>query len=296
MTFLPHSKILGTLALSAVCLFPTSANAATTVDNAVAWWTLETDTTGTNSIDLSAVASTTSGLTPIIPATFANATGVTAGNAGAKAIDFDGSTVLKSNSPSLRIGGAQTFWLRVNFSSVTGSFALMDRSRSTSGQRGISLQMSNGKLQAYASEDAQTYQAQLTGSNSYTLSIDTWYDIALRFIPSVSLRVDLYDPTTGLLIDYQEITTNIPASIVTTNSIGSGYFQIGGLNNGSAGSSLVLPDGTLIEAAGVWDSALSDAQLAELSASSIPEPASTAWWMGGLAILLTMASRRRRVA
>lgn len=293
---LPHILHLPCVfAVAALGIFaqaPQTARAVTLESSAVAWWTLETDTSGTNGKNLVPVSTTTSGLTPVVSASFASASGIAASNAGSSAMQFDGSTVLKTSDPSFRIGGAQTFWMRVNFSSVTGTFALMDRSRAVNSQRGISLQMFNGRLQAYASSDGQTYEAQLGSSTSYLLSAGTWYDISLRYEPSVSLTVDLYDPGTGMLLDSITTTTNIPASISTSNSIGSGYFQLGGINNGSAGSAWVFPSGTLVEAAGVWNTALSNADLASLSA--IPEPSRAASLAGAMMLMGAMVRRRAR--
>jgi hypothetical protein len=206
-----------------------------------------------------------------------------------------GSTVLKTNNANLRIGGAQTFWLRVSLGNVSGQIALMTRSRANNGQRGISLQLDNGRLLALLSEDGSAYKVQLTNSQSTLLSANTWYDISLRFDPSKSLRIDLYDPATGSLLETLETTSNIPASIVTTNSIGNGYFQVGGINNGSGGSSWLVPDGTLIEAAGVWNRVLTDGEIASLSA--IPEPASASLAIGScvLAGSLALALRRRHI-
>jgi hypothetical protein len=293
---IPHSKKISVCVVLLGLLSP-GAKAVTPIDSALAWWSFEDTTSGTNGPDLTPIGSTTQALTPSVPVAYVSVSGVSAANTGGKAVKFDGDTVLKTNDPSLRLGGAQTFWLRVNFSSVAGSIALMDRSRSTNGQRGIALQMSNGRLQAYASEDAQTYQAQLSSGSSYLLHASTWYDIAMVFIPSTSLSIYLYDPTTGSLLDTLQTTTNIPASIVTTNSPGSGYFQVGALNNGSSGSSLVVASGTLIEAAGVWNTALSDADLMSLSAiSSVPEPANVAWLAGAIVLMGCMLRRRRMVS
>ncbi len=84
-----------------------------------------------------------------------------------------------------------------------------------------------------------------------------------------------------------ETTANVPASISASNGIGSGYFQVGSINNGGAGSSYLVPNGTLIESAAVWNSYLSDDQIRTLSA--VPEPRSVSMLMMGgasLAMLL----------
>lgn len=244
---------------------------ATVIQDAVAWWAFESDTTGTNGLNLTGVSASTTGLTPAVALPFESVSGIAAANVGTQAVKFDGTDVLKSNSATLRLGGAQTFWLRVNFGSISsGNMALMSRSRPINGSRGIALQLNNGRLAGYASSDGTTYEAQLFNSGSYLLQAGTWYDIALRYDPSNLLRIDLYDPLTGSLLDSQELTTNIPASISTSNSIGSGYFQVGGINNGSSGSSYVVPDGTLIESAGVWNRYLTNSELMGLS--SVPEP------------------------
>lgn len=272
---------LSALSLVLLGLAVTSSplHGATVIQDAVEWWAFEGDTTGAKGISLAPVAAATAGLTPTVTTTFTTATGISAADVGTTAIRLDGTTALKSNSTSLRIGTAQTFWLRVNLSSVTGTFALMDRSRSTNGQRGISLQMTDGHLGAYASSDGQTYEAQFYSSTSYALQANTWYDVALRYNPSTELRIDLYDPTTGLLLQSRSLTTNVPAQISTTSSIGSGYFQVGSLNAGSSGSSLVLPDGSMIESAGVWNRYLSDTEIAGLSA--VPEPTSLSMLLFG---------------
>lgn len=258
------------LALLALTSPVSTVYGATVIQDAVAWWAFESDTSGSNNVNLTPVALTTAGLTPTVATTFTSASGISAANVGSSAIRLDGATALKSNNTALRIGTAQTFWLRVNFSSVTGTFALMDRTRAVNSQRGISLQMTDGHLGAYASSDGTTYEAQLYSTSSYTLAANTWYDIALRYDPSNELRIDLYDPTTGLLLQSRTTTTNVPAQISTANGIGSGYFQVGSLNNGSSGSAYGLPDGSLIESAGVWNRYLNDTELAGLSA--IPEP------------------------
>lgn len=293
---LPHilhlPSIIAASAIGVCALAPQTTHAGILENTAVAWWTLETDTTGTNAKNFVPVSSTTTALTPAVSVSFPAASGIAASNVGSGAMLFDGSTVLKTNDPALRIGGAQTFWMRVNFASVSGTFGLMNRSRSVNGLRGISLQMFNGRLQAYASSDGQTYEAQLTSSTSYTLSAGTWYDISLRYEPSVSLTVDLYDPGTGTLLESISSTTNIPASLNTSNSIGSGYFQLGGINNGSSGSAWVVPSGTLVEAAGVWGTALTNTEIASLSA--IPEPSHAAGLTGAVILMGALSRRRSR--
>ncbi|PAW78604.1 MAG: hypothetical protein B9S32_06695 [Verrucomicrobia bacterium Tous-C9LFEB] len=279
---------LSALSLILMGLAVTSSplHGATVIQDAVEWWAFEGNNTGAKGINLSPVASTTAGLTPTVTPTFTTATGISAADAGTSAIRLDGTTALKSNSTSLRIGTAQTFWLRVNFSSVSGTMALMDRSRAVNGQRGISLQMTDGHLAGYASSDGTTYEAQLYSTSSYTLLANTWYDVALRYDPSNELRIDLYDPTTGLLLQSRVLTTNVPAQISTASGIGSGYFQIGSLNNGSSGSAFVMPDGSMIEAAGVWNRYLSDAELASLSAAPEPATLSMLLFSGTLGTLL----------
>lgn len=269
------------------------AGAQTLISSAVAWWSFEGDTAGTNSRNLTAVSGSTATMEPSVDADFVMVSGLSALNAGSQAVRFDGASVLKSNDPALRLGGGQTFWLRVNFAEIpTGTVALMNRSRAVNGQRGISLQMINGRLTAYVSSDGQTYEAQLSSAQSFLLGADTWYDIALRYDPSNSVRIDLIDPGTGTLLDTLETTSNVPASISTTNSIGNGYFQVGGLNNGSAGSSWLVPDGTLIEAAGIWNHVLTTQELQSLS--SIPEPASMALLAGGAVLVGSLWRRQAR--
>ncbi|EIP99126.1 hypothetical protein OpiT1DRAFT_03630 [Opitutaceae bacterium TAV1] len=283
-------------ARAVICLaFAVSAQAlsAQTVlaQSAVAWWSFDGTTDGTNSRDLTAVSASTSGLTPTVDVDYVTVSGLPNLVIGSQAVKFNGSTVLKTNDPAFRIGGAQTFWLRVSLGDVSGSITLMSRSRALNGSRGISLQLSNGRLIAYVSSDGQTYEAVLSDAQSTVLSANTWYDISLRFDPSKSLRIDLYDPTTGSLLDTLETTSNIPASISTTNSIGAGYFQIGGINNGSSGSAWAMPAGTLIEAAGVWNRVLTNEEIMSLSA--IPEPA-TASLLVGLCVLAGGLALRRR--
>lgn len=271
-----------------------SLQGAALLDDAVAYWGFEGTLSGTNVNDLTAVAGTTAGLTPTVVPTFNPVSGIKAVNAGTQAVAFNGTDVLKTNDTDLRIGGAQTFWLRVNLASIPSSTAaLMTRSRAVNSQRGISLQMTNGRLQGYLSSDGTTYNTQLTSSTSYVLQAGSWYDISMRFDPSNVLRIDLYDPMTGTLLDSMETTLNVPASISTSNSIGAGYFQVGSINNGSSGSSYILPNGTLIESAAVWDSYLSDAQIRSLSA--VPEPRSISMlMMGGASLAMILRLSRSR--
>lgn len=271
-----------------------SLQGATLLDDAVAYWGFEGTLSGTHVNDLTAVAGTTAALTPTVVPTFNPVSGISAVNAGTQAVAFNGTDVLKTNDADLRIGGAQTLWLRVNLASIPSStVALMTRSRPVNSQRGISLQMTNGRLQGYLSSDGTTYNTQLTSSTSYVLQADSWYDISLRFDPSNVLRIDLYDPMTGTLLDSMETTLNVPASISTSNSIGSGYFQIGSINNGSSGSAYIVPSGTLIESAAVWDSYLSDDQIRSLSA--VPEPRSISMlMMGGASLAMILRLSRSR--
>ncbi|AHF91019.1 hypothetical protein OPIT5_13165 [Opitutaceae bacterium TAV5] len=283
-------------ARAVICLaFAVSAQALVAqtvlVQSAVAWWSFDGATTGTNGRNLTAVSTSTSGLTPVVDVDYVTVSGLPGLATGSQAVKFNGSTVLKTNDPALRIGGAQTFWLRVSLGDVSGTITLMSRSRANNGQRGISLQLANGRLVAYVSSDGQAYEAQLSDSQSTALSANTWYDISLRFDPSKSLRIDLYDPTTGSLLDTLETTSGIPASISTTNSIGAGYFQIGGINNGSSGSAWAVPAGTLIEAAGVWNRVLTNEEIMSLSA--IPEPAAASL-VAGLCVLAGCLALRRR--
>ncbi|PTX95204.1 hypothetical protein DB345_13025 [Spartobacteria bacterium LR76] len=271
-----------------------SLQGATLLDDAVAYWGFEGNLDGTHSINLADVSGTTTGMSPTIVPAFNPVSGIKAVNAGTQAVAFDGTNVLKSNSPSLRIGGAQTLWLRVNLGSIpAGTVAFMTRSRPVNSQRGISLQMTNGRLQGYLSADGTTYDTQLTSATSYALQASSWYDISMRFDPSNVLRIDLYDPMTGTLLDSMETTTNVPASISTSNSIGSGYFQVGSINNGGAGSSYLVPNGTLIESAAVWNSYLSDDQIRTLSA--VPEPRSISMlMMGGASLAMILRLSRAR--
>jgi len=271
-----------------------SLQGAALLDDAVAYWGFEGTLSGTNVNDLTAVAGTTAGLTPTVVPTFNPVSGIKAVNAGTQAVAFSGTDVLKTNDTDLRIGGAQTFWLRVNLASIPSSTAaLMTRSRAVNSQRGISLQMTNGRLQGFLSSDGTTYNTQLTSSTSYMLQAGSWYDISMRFDPSNVLRIDLYDPMTGTLLDSMETTLNVPASISTSNSIGAGYFQVGSINNGSSGSSYIVPSGTLIESAAVWNSYLSDAQIRSLSA--VPEPRSISMlMMGGASLAMVLRWSRSR--
>lgn len=266
------------------------------LDEALAYWGFEGNINGTNSNNLTAVAGTTVALTPSLTPAFSPVSGIPALNAGTQAFSFDGTNVLKTNDPDLRLGGAQTLWLRINLGSVpAGSTAFMTRSRAVNGQRGISLQMTNGRLQGYLSADGSTYDAQLTNANSFVLQASTWYDISLRYDPSNVLRIDLYDTMTGTLLDSMETTTNIPASIGTSNSIGNGYFQLGSLNNGSGGSAFIVPNGTLIESAAVWNSYLSDVQIQSLSV--IPEAKSVGMMIfGGVSLAVFRMMRGSNVA
>lgn len=271
-----------------------SLQGATLLDDAVAYWGFEGNLDGTHANNLVEVAGTTAGMTPTIVPTFNPVSGIKAVNAGTQAVGFDGTNALKTNAASLRIGGAQTLWLRVNLGSIpTGTVAFMTRSRAVNSQRGISLQMTNGRLQGFLSADGTTYNTQLTNSSSYALQASAWYDISMRFDPSNVLRIDLYDPMTGTLLDSMETTANVPASISTSNSIGSGYFQVGSINNGSGGSSYIVPNGTLIESAAVWNSYLSDDQIRSLSA--VPEPRSISMlMMGGASLAMFLRLSRSR--
>lgn len=277
------------LVLALICFSSVSARAASIEDDALVWWGFEGALTGTNGIDLTGVATTTAGLSPTVTFNYQNVTDLNALNAGSQAVRFDGTNVLKTNNASLRLGGAQTFWMRINLSTISsGTVALMTRSRALNGSRGIALQLNGGRLVGYVSSDGQTYEAQLSSSTSYLLQADVWYDISMRYDPSNVLRIDLYDPMTGGLLDTLETTTDIPASISTTNSIGSGYFQVGSINNGSSGSAWSVPDGTQIDAAGVWNSYLPDSDISQLSA--IPEAQSYAIILG-LSLLALVAGR-----
>lgn len=285
-------RLLGLLFIS-LCASVGPLSAVTLFDSAVAYWDFEGDTDGINSINLVEVASNTQALTPALSSSFSTASGLNAANSGTQAVAFSGTDVLKSNSASLRIGGAQTFWLRVNLGSIPtgGTVAFMTRSRATNSQRGIALQMTDGHLSAYLSSDGTTYDAQINpSSSSYALQANTWYDISLRFDPSNTLRIDLYDPNTGLLLETLSDTTSIPASMSTSNSIGSGYFQLGSINNGSSGSAYVVPDGTLIESAAVWSSYLSDSQIQGLSA--VPETGAITLFLLGSALAVSIRRRR----
>jgi hypothetical protein len=266
------------------------------LDEALAYWGFEGNINGTNSNNLTAVAGTTQALTPALTPSFTSISGLPSLNAGTQAVSFDGTNVLKTNDPDLRLGGAQTFWLRINLGSVpsAASVAFMTRSRANNGQRGISLQMTNGRLQGYLSADGTVYDAQLTNANSFVLQAATWYDISLRYDPSNVLRIDLYDSVTGSLLDSMETTTNIPASISTGNGIGSGYYQLGSLNNGSSGSAFIVPNGTLIESAAVWNSYLSDVQIQSLSA--VPEPKAVSMMVFGGATLVMVLRMMRSPA
>mgnify|MGYP001415752341 CR=1 FL=1 len=281
------------LLLALICFSSISARAASVEGDALVWWGFEGALTGTNDIDLTGVSTSTAGLSPTVAFNYENITGLNAANAGSQAVVYDGTNALKTNDPSLRLGGAQTFWMRVNLSSIpSGSVALMTRSRALNGSRGIALQISNGRLVGYVSSDGQTYEAQLYSGTSYLLQEDVWYDISMRFDPSNVLRIDLYDPMTGGLLDTLETTSNIPASISTSNSIGSGYFQVGSINNGSSGSTWSVPDGTQVDGAGVWDSYLSDSDVAQLS--EIPEAKSGAIILGLLVLAMVTGRRVRR--
>ena len=268
--------------LSTICVILTLAlvsSASVCAQTPLAWWGFEGNTTGTNGYDLTPVGTSASAFDPPASMSYETASGINAENSGSQTIGFDGSSVLKTNDPALRLGGSQTFWLRVNLETMPANIALMTRSRALNGSRGISLQLVNGKAAAYVSSDGDSYEVALT-DNSYTLQTGTWYDISLVYDASNSVALSIYSPETGNLISTAETTSDVPASISTTNNIGSGYFQVGAINNGSAGSTWAVPDGTQIESAGVWDSALSGTDIARLS--SIPEPASFGLLIGVL--------------
>ncbi len=246
------------------------APAQAVVRQALAWWDFEGDMADTiaPSRPLSPVASHAAAFEPEVAVAY-EAAGHPA-FAGKRAVVLEGREVLKSNNPAFRIGGSQTFWLRINFGSVPGNalVGLMGRTRANNNHRGIALQMSNGRLQGVLSGDGAVYDVVLQRPDSLLLEPGKWYDISLRFDSGRSLRIDVRDPAGGALLDSMVQTANIPPSVPTGNNIGSGYFQISGVNSGSGGSRWLLPRGTMIEAAGVWSFALSDDQIGELSGAS----------------------------
>lgn len=234
-------------------------------DEAIGWWSFEGNTTGSGHRDLTAVALSTAKLAPTVTAAFEKVAGLKAANAGQQAVKLDGTVALKTSDPAFRLPGAQTLWLRVKLNSIPkGDVVLMSRSRPLDGSRGLSLQMADGRLVGLASTDGSTYDGTLRDPASPALVSGEWYDVALRYEPGSRLRIDVYDPATGKQIQTQEITSAVPAALAKANNIGSGYLQIGSINNGSAGSAWSIPDG-LIEAAGVWNRALTDEELASLS-------------------------------
>lgn len=277
MKFVSSATITALLTISAAA----SAHAAALTD-AVAWWQFEgttDDSTTPTSSTLTSVLPTQGGMTAGGNPQYSAVSGLSASNAGSQAFTFDGGTVLKSADTSLRISGAQTLWIRVKFSTISSDLVtLLSRHRGSDSQRGIALTVNNGRIVALASQDGNSgTQVQAYNSSSMQLSANTWYDISLRYLPSTSdangiLRYDVYDPQTGNLLTSLTQTNNVPSSILATNSIGSGYFQLGSTNNGSGGSAWLVPSGTQVEAAAVWNNYLSDSDLAKLSA--IPEPAS----------------------
>ncbi len=264
----PASLTLLAAGLATLALCSINLRASSLPEEAIGWWTFEGNTSGTGNKNLVAVAPETSKLAPVVPMAFEPVSGIGAGNAGQQAVKLDGKSVLKTNDPALRLPGAQTWWLRVKLNSLpAGDVVLMSRSRPLDGSRGLALQLLDGRLVALASTDGVAYDGTLKDLNSAPLAAGKWYDIAMRFDPSNRLRVDVYDPSTGKLVQTQEITVGVPSSVQKANNIGSGYLQIGSINNGSAGSAWSIPDG-LIEAAGVWNRSLTDAEVAGLSAKA----------------------------
>ncbi len=272
----------------------TIAPAQTVIQNAVAFWTFEGNTQDTVAPlrHLTPVASTAAAFDPPASVTYSTVTGLPGLAPGQQAVNFTGAEVLKTSDAAFRIGGSQTFWMRVNFGTVptSGNVGLIGRTRANNGNRGIALQMVNGRLQGVLSETGQTYNVIL--NSTYDMLANTWYDVSLTFDAGTSLRIDIFNPVTGLLLSSASQTLNIPTSVSTAGSIAAGYFQISGINAGSSGSSWLLPNGTKVEAAGVWSTALTSEQLASLSA--IPEPASAAAALGACALAATALRRRRR--
>ena len=264
----PTSLTFTAAVIAAIVACPFSLSASTLPEEAIGWWSFEGNTSGTGNKNLVAVAPETSKLAPVVPMTFEPISEIGAGNVGKQAVKFDGKSVLKTSDPAFRLPGAQTWWLRVKLNSIpAGEVALMSRSRPLDGSRGLSLQLLDGRIVALASNDGVAYDGTLRDLDSAPLEEGKWYDIALRFDPSNSLRVDVYDPSTGKLVQTQEISEGVPSSLQKANNIGSGYLQIGSINNGSAGSAWIIPDG-LIEAAGVWNRLLTDMEIASLSAKA----------------------------
>lgn len=298
------------LALLPLSLLAPATRAASLTDSAVAWWTFEGDLSGiknvTGGTDLTALSTSSAPFSnPIATGnlTFAalptGAGAITAANAGAKAIQLNGTTALVANPVSLRITGAQTLWLRVNVASLDNTMTLIGRNRSIAGARGLMLQLTNGgRLAATISETGQNadfYQVTPTGAGN-VLSASTWYDISMRFTPATagesngSVFIDVYNPLTGGVVNSWSYATSLTATSIAGNA---GYFYIGAHNNGGSGSTAAVPNGTLIEAAGVWNYALSNEQIASLSAP-IPEPQTSVAILGALAAAITFAVKRRR--
>jgi hypothetical protein len=295
----------------------TRARADSLTDSAVAWWTFEGDLSGIKNVG------TGTGLTavPVSSAPFSNPVAVddltftalpaagetgalAAANAGAKAIQLDGATALVANPPSLKITGAQTLWLRVNVANLDAAMTLIGRYRATNSARGMMLQLqTSGRLAVTISEDGtndsgkQDYIQTPSGADN-VLSVSTWYDISLRFTPAAagvtnsgSVNIDVFNPLTGNAVNSWSYTTSLTATFTGSNA---GYFYLGAQNNGTSGSNLPVPNGTLIEAAGVWNRALSNAEIASLSAAPIPEPETSVAILGALAAANTFAISRRR--
>jgi hypothetical protein len=259
-----HSMTIRLATMIALSLPTAALRAGSPESSAVGWWRFEGNSSGQNGKDLTAVPTNAPKLEPAATLGYEPVSGLTAGNAGSQAVKFDGASVLKSSDRAFRIGEAQTLWLRVKFSAIPGQqTALIARSRPRKSLYGISLELKDGAPAGFVSSDGQAIDAGVTGQVS--LEGGEWYDIALRFDPQTSLRLDLHSPATGKKLGSWQSQENIPASIPADNVAGSGYLQIGAINNGSAGSMWAVPDGTLIEAAGIWDRSLSDEELGELS-------------------------------
>lgn len=249
----------------AVSLPLAALRAGSPESSAVSWWGFEGDTSGQNGKVLTAVPTDAPKLEPIAAVVYEQVSGLAAGNAGSRAIKLDGASVLKSADRAFRLGGAQTLWLRVKFSAVPAQqTALIARSRPRKGLYGISLELKDGAPTGFVSSNGLQIDASVTGQPA--LQAGKWYDIALRYDPANTLlHLDLYSPETGKKLGSWQTKENVPAAIPSDNVAGSGYFQIGAINNGSAGSMWAVPDGTQIEAAGIWDRSLSDEELGGLS-------------------------------
>lgn len=247
-----------------VVVLPLVSQASPLTDKAIAFWDFEGSLAGSNSRDIKLVASTEPALESAVSPVFQPVTDLSAKEK--QGLELDGNSALKSNASELRLPGAQTFWIRFKLSSMPReTVALMNRSRPVDTQRGISLEVTNGKLGGFISTDGARYDTQLSNSSGYTLRPDRWYDVSLRFDPTNLLRIDIYDPESGELLDSLEQSDNVAPEISVSKGIGSGYFQVGAINHGSSGSSYLMPGGSVIAAAGVWDFYLTDQEIEDLS-------------------------------